>query len=243
LLGAPSGKQPIKKYKPKAQHVTEDDSTAEVYQFRVCLIGISPLIWRRLLVRSDSTLGDWHHSIQIVMNWSDYYLHRFMIYGKYYAVPRLHGAEADDARAVRLDQLKLNPNQHFLYEYSFFEWWAHEIRLEKKLAVNTGITYPTCMSGARAAPEEEWGGVEGFMERQQHFSEGYITRRLLQIYVHANSSHPPDDDERETYRAELEQLGYWMNAKQFNRQAVNRRLTWYAAGDERWREDVEIDED
>jgi hypothetical protein len=31
-----------------------------VYQLRVVLRSISPLIWRRLLVRSDSTIADLH---------------------------------------------------------------------------------------------------------------------------------------------------------------------------------------
>ena len=31
-----------------------------MYQLRVVLRGVSPLIWRRLLVRSDSTIADLH---------------------------------------------------------------------------------------------------------------------------------------------------------------------------------------
>jgi hypothetical protein len=31
---------------------------AEIYQLRAVLRGISPLIWRRLLVRGDSTLAN-----------------------------------------------------------------------------------------------------------------------------------------------------------------------------------------
>jgi hypothetical protein len=31
---------------------------SNIHQFRVVLLGISPLIWRRLLVRSDSTIAD-----------------------------------------------------------------------------------------------------------------------------------------------------------------------------------------
>jgi len=31
-----------------------------VYQLRVVLRGVSPLIWRRLLVRSDSSIADLH---------------------------------------------------------------------------------------------------------------------------------------------------------------------------------------
>ncbi|HEX9867129.1 MAG TPA: plasmid pRiA4b ORF-3 family protein, partial [Candidatus Tectomicrobia bacterium] len=34
-----------------------------VYQLRVRLREISPMIWRRLLVRSDSTLADLHYAL------------------------------------------------------------------------------------------------------------------------------------------------------------------------------------
>ncbi|NOR26369.1 MAG: hypothetical protein GQ542_18665 [Desulforhopalus sp.] len=36
-----------------------------VYQLKVWLQGISPMIWRRLPVRSDSTVADLHYTIQI----------------------------------------------------------------------------------------------------------------------------------------------------------------------------------
>jgi hypothetical protein len=44
------------------QHVTQD-----VYQLHVWLCEISPLIWRRLLMRSDSTIADLHDTLQIAM--------------------------------------------------------------------------------------------------------------------------------------------------------------------------------
>jgi Plasmid pRiA4b ORF-3-like protein len=37
----------------------------------VWLCEISPRIWRRLLVRSDSTSADLHHTLQIAMGWDD----------------------------------------------------------------------------------------------------------------------------------------------------------------------------
>ena len=33
-----------------------------IYQLKVVLLGISPMIWRRLLVRGDSTIADLHYS-------------------------------------------------------------------------------------------------------------------------------------------------------------------------------------
>jgi len=55
-----------------------------VYQFRVVLRGVSPLIWRRLLVRSNSTLADLHATLQTALGWSNEHLHRFVIQGRQY---------------------------------------------------------------------------------------------------------------------------------------------------------------
>jgi hypothetical protein len=50
------------------------------YQFKVVLRGVSPMIWRRILLRSDQTVADLHYTIQIAMGWSDSHLHRFHIH-------------------------------------------------------------------------------------------------------------------------------------------------------------------
>jgi pRiA4b ORF-3-like protein len=39
------------------------------YQLRAVLRGIRPLIWRRLLVRSDSTVAQLHEVLQIGFGW------------------------------------------------------------------------------------------------------------------------------------------------------------------------------
>ena len=54
------------------------------YQFRVVVQGISPLIWRRLLIRSDMSLTTLHTTLQLVFAWSDVHLHYFRIHGKEY---------------------------------------------------------------------------------------------------------------------------------------------------------------
>ena len=44
------------------------------------------MIWRRLLVRSDSTITDLHYILQIAFGWSDGHLNRFHIHGQDYGV-------------------------------------------------------------------------------------------------------------------------------------------------------------
>lgn len=56
-------------------------ATAVSYQLRVVLAGISPLIWRRLLVAGDTTITQLHEILQAAFGWSDEHLHRFTIHG------------------------------------------------------------------------------------------------------------------------------------------------------------------
>ena len=65
--------------------MSSQDSAPAIYQFRIWLRGISPTIWRRLLVRSDSTIADLHYILQ--PSWADgYAFHTFFIHGKDYGI-------------------------------------------------------------------------------------------------------------------------------------------------------------
>jgi hypothetical protein len=67
-----------------------------IYQLKVVLLGVSPMIWRRLLVCSTSTITDLHYILQITMGWSDDHLHRFRIQGKQYGIARMGGLSFSD---------------------------------------------------------------------------------------------------------------------------------------------------
>jgi hypothetical protein len=136
--------------------------------------------------------------------------------------------------------LKLRLNQRFLYEYSFFEWWQLELRLEKRLPINEKKLYPICVAAARAAPPEDCGGALGFMERQDHYSPFYMMDRIVEIIEYLISEDAPDEDEREFYQAELRAFEYWMNVEKLDRREINQRLKWYNQGDERWAKYLEV---
>jgi hypothetical protein len=57
----------------------EHDSQPNVYCVHVWIRWIHPMLWRRFLVRSDSTLADLHAVLQIGFDWTDFHLHRFRI--------------------------------------------------------------------------------------------------------------------------------------------------------------------
>ncbi len=55
--------------------MSSTDQRVQVYQLRIWIRGISPQIWRRLLVRSDSTIAELHDTLQIAFGWMDDHLH------------------------------------------------------------------------------------------------------------------------------------------------------------------------
>ena len=73
-----------------------------IIQLRVRLCRLSPAIWRRIWVEESCTIADLHHVLQLLMNWSDEYLHHFLIRGKRYGIwqPGTIGFY-DDADVVR----------------------------------------------------------------------------------------------------------------------------------------------
>lgn len=204
-----------------------DNPPVEAYQFRIYLREISPAIWRRLLVRSDSNIADLYYTVQIAMGWSDFHLHQFVIRGKRYGISRLGCTEFRDVpEQIRLGDFHFRLGERFLYEYDFGDLWQHEIRLEKVLPLEPKHTYPRCIGGARQAPPEDCGGPWAFMALKQHYSVWHIAEQLSEMLEQGDIA-----DRCE----ELFTFRYWWNLERFDRRAVNRRLKQYATGDDGWR--------
>ncbi len=72
--------------------MVQSNAPAEIYQLHILLLQINPPIWRRLHVRSDSSIATLHELLQIAFDWSDFHLHRFVIRGKEYGLSRIGGS-------------------------------------------------------------------------------------------------------------------------------------------------------
>lgn len=154
-------------------------ASTTVYQLKVSLRGISPMIWRRLLVPAEMTLYGLHRVVQISFGWEDYHLHAFKLHGRRYGTmwtgERHHDATG---REVTLADLRLRVRQRILYEYDFGDLWEHEIRVEARLERESGKVYPICTAGARAGPPEDIGGPPGYHALLDRLRFGDLDRLL-----------------------------------------------------------------
>jgi hypothetical protein len=142
-----------------------------LYQFKITLQGIRPLIWRRILVK-DCSLDKLHEHIQTAVGWTNSHLHQFMIGGERYGDPDLlcEGWEDEvspvDSRETKISEIvpENGKQLRFEYEYDLGDDWKHEIVFEGCLRAQRGVRYPLCVEGARACPPEDVGGTSGYEE-------------------------------------------------------------------------------
>jgi hypothetical protein len=137
----------------------------EIYQLKITLMGIDPPVWRRILVYSDVLLTDLHKIIQTTVGWTNSHLHQFVYDDKFYSFPHeddIPDENQIDYRKVKLNELLMEINQTMIYEYDFGDGWEHEIKLEKKLPIDSKTKYPECVAGERNRPPEDCGGTGGY---------------------------------------------------------------------------------
>ena len=176
-----------------------------IYQLKITLRGSKPPIWRRIQVRSNTTLAKLHDIFQIVMGWNNYHLHQFIIHEVEYGVPdRDYDMDTEDERKVKLGELIFTEKEKFVYEYDFGDSWEHEILVEKIVPIEKGVHYPICLKGKRACPPEDCGGIWGYSE-------------FLEAIEDVN--HPEHDDM-------LEWIGGEFDPEEFDVNSINKRLKY-----------------
>jgi len=202
-----------------------------IYQFYVWLRGISPLIWRRLLLRSDQSIADLPYALQLAFGWSDSHLNRFRIHGKEFGVHHMggpiFGQRADE---IRLVDFRFRADERFLYEYDFGDCWEHRIRLERIRPLEPMRTYPVCIGGRRAVPPEDCGGVWAF---QQYRDEAPWRAQELLDEI-SECVRERDATGLRDLVEEISTLHTWLRLDRFDRRKAIRRLRQYATGDPEW---------
>jgi hypothetical protein len=147
-------------------------AAAQVYQFKLALVGVEPPIWRRIQVLETYSFWDLHVALQDAMGWLDHHLHVFRVPGPGTGEVEQIGIPDDDpfeGDKPTLPGWEIPITRHFTrpgttvpYEYDFGDGWEHELTLEAILPRQAGQKYPLCVDGARACPPEDCGGVYGY---------------------------------------------------------------------------------
>jgi hypothetical protein len=154
------------------ENPTEPAADADaIVQVKVWLVGISPMVWRRILVPTTFTLRELHGVIQVVMGWEGIHLYQFRFRAARYGSRELSASLPD----VTLAALRFRTGARFIYEYDLNIPWRHEVRIEDQLEPEARKTYPVCTGGAGAYPPEDCGGPESFMDRR---NTGFRSMRL-----------------------------------------------------------------
>lgn len=206
-------------------------ATTSRYQLRVGLRGISPLIWRRLLIPAGTTIAELHTVLQTALGWSGEHLHRFVIHGREYGISSVGGPGfRDDARQVRLGELGLRLGERFSYEYNYCAAWEVHLRVEEILPSQPGPAYPRCVGGRRAGPPEDWGGPWEFVERTQPYLVFGAVVRAAEI---VGSLLAADEDDIVAVvlgegRDELASLLPLLGLELFDRRSLNQTLAQQA---------------
>ena len=146
---------------------------AKVHCLKVVLQGTDPPVWRRVLVRSNTTLADLHDILQRVMGWQDCHLHQFRVGNATYGPSRLADLTPrpeDEARARLATVAAIG--SRLVYDYDFGDGWEHIIDVENMVAADDGEVYPRCLAGERACPPEDCGGVWGYAEMLDTLDSG-----------------------------------------------------------------------
>jgi hypothetical protein len=198
----------------------------DIYQLRITLREISPLIWRRLLGGGDTTLAQLHAILQIVFDWSGEHLHTFHIHGKDY------GSNGADTHHVRLSAFRFRRGERFRYVYDYGAYWQCDIRLEAIVLRDLKRFYPMCTVAKRAAPPEECGGAWAYMARldQHRYHPPFEAMLVAADAVRALLDADPQTSVREAVREAIGEFDALQDAvdcleayQQFQPEHVDRR--------------------
>jgi hypothetical protein len=136
-----------------------------IYQLKVTLRGSRPPIWRRVQVRSETTLEQLHEILQVSMGWQEGHLHQFVANGVQYGTADSDwGVDVEDESEATLADVASGVGSRFVYEYDFGDGWEHDLLIEKVLEPQPGADYPVCLTGRRACPPEDVGGIWGYAD-------------------------------------------------------------------------------
>lgn len=139
----------------------------KIFQIKINLHDSKPTITRTVLIAETMTFSDLHYVIQGAMGWENCHLHQFEVDGLRISTQKDFDAFGDDdaldGAEIKLSQY-LREDSKLSYDYDFGDNWQHILTVQKVLAPDPKLKYPTCVKGKNACPPEDCGGIWGYVE-------------------------------------------------------------------------------
>ena len=201
------------------------EESTRIVQLKVRLLGLSPIIWRRVLVPESVMLRELHGILQVGMGWDGIHLYYFDIHAMRYDSLELHVESPD----TPLSRFRFRAKDRFAYLYDMGDHWEHEVRIEKFLEQNRKKMYPVCTGGSRACPPEDCGGPPGYRKWQEEatgydaWSDRDLVGGIVSRVLEGQSAGGLTEDAREAIDDALERMEQRQPFQQttFHRRPVN----------------------
>jgi hypothetical protein len=124
---------------------------------------VKPPVWRRIVVGSDTTLGELAPILEAAMGWLGGHLHAFEVDGTRYGTPDPDWDLDDlDEDEFLLGDVLPAVGSKMRWDYDFGDGWEHTVLVEKIGPADPEVEYPVCLAGRRACPPEDCGGPFGY---------------------------------------------------------------------------------
>jgi hypothetical protein len=148
------------------------------------LLGVDPLVWRRVFVSDQWTLASLHSYLQWLLGWNDSHAHEFEV-GAAIVAPAWWIEEMSldmdtsgyrDERRVPVAAVlaELGARGEFEYRYDMGDGWQLRIVFEQpSQPIIEELPLPRCVAGENAGPPDDVGGPPGY----EMFLEALADRR------------------------------------------------------------------
>jgi hypothetical protein len=182
--------------------------STRIVQLKIRLLGLSPMVWRRVLVPESATLRELHGILQVGMGRDGIHLYYFDIHAVHYGSFELSTESPD----IPLSRFRFRERGRFAYLYDMGDYWEHEVRIEQFLDRNSKKTYPVCTGGSGACPPEDCGGPPGYLERREEamgwdaWSDRDLVVGFISGVLEGRSAGSLSEDEREAVEGALERM-------------------------------------
>lgn len=143
----------------------------KLFELTIELIDIKPKIWRKFEINPNIDFNEFHKTIQTVMGWENRHLFDFLIdnirviddESEFIPPSPQRPSEVKAGVSKVIDYIN-KEGQVIFYHYDMGDYWRHKITVDKIFEVPNSDNYsPVLISGQRACPPEDCGGVDGYM--------------------------------------------------------------------------------